>query len=269
MPDTSIQLHERIHVSRRGVTGTKECYVPWSDRFNVALPKVGDSFDVANPYLRCTDIDYEHQDADIGQITYTYSTGGQLGESFYERSISFGAEVDDCTIGWTWETAGTPVDQQINSFRTVGSLIISMRCETSPLDAIRSATNKINDRVFQGFAAGTLLFEDADMRENWDQDGNLISVNTSYRFKWRDRSWNYFWRSPKQKIVEGVPQTYQTDDSSKPNYTSTAILDSTPVYVSGTPGSGAWDKPVSGGDYPYVDCDFASVLGIPTIPGDG
>lgn len=270
MSANPITLQERIHVSRRGVTGTKECRIDWADRFDASLPKVGDSFDLANPYLRCTDIDYEHVDADGGILTFTYSTEGQLGDSFYERSISFGAEVDNATTGWTWETAGTPVSEGVNTYRSVGSLVISMRRATSPLAAIQSANNKVNDRTFQGFAAGTLLFNDADMRENWDQDGNLISVNTSFKFAWRERSWNYSWRPPRQKILDGVPQTYQTGEPDKPNYTANASLDSTPVYVSGTAGTGDWDKPKKGSAYVYgTSCDFATVLGIPKIPGDG
>lgn len=236
--------------------------------YDPSLPQYGEPLP-GMPYLRCVQISAQEGMAGEVEVTAQYSTERQLADEFYETSIDFGLETGDCTSGWTWETAGTPVETQIPTIIPVEGYSITMRVTSAPEEAILAAINCVNDRIFHGHAAGTMRFDGANTSESYDSDGSLISVRTTYSWTVKTRSHNEDWRPPLQaRDIDGNLIYYHNIDAGEPYYTEDSTLIATPVWVSGTPGTGGWDKMTYDGGYRYAECDFATVLGIPKKTGD-
>lgn len=260
----------RVETKVREVVGTKKFRCNWDETEDPALPVYGSAFDSANPQLVCVDIAYDQDEAYSAIVTCHYSNQGIYGADFYTENLDFSCEVLDTTRSCTWETAGTPVDIPISTIYPIVEYSVGIKVETAPIPAIISAVGKLNSKIFHGCAAETLLFEGANVAASYDKNGNASSFNVTYKFLYRQRSHNMAWREAKQKYVNNMPQYYQSESASSPNYTTDSTKDSQPVYVSGTAGTGAWDKPIdeSTGKYRYETCDFAAVLGLPKQAGD-
>lgn len=255
----------------KGMTGTLSVIVPRNAIFDPGLPVPGSPWplDEYLPFLRCVSASWEPLGADgVVKCTYQYSTERELGEEFAEISSSWDVELIDQTKGYTWETAQTPVEIDIPTPVPLTEYSMRMRVIAPPYEAISQAIQCVNDRIFRGFAIGCLRFDGASTEESYDIAGNLVSCQTTYKFSGRKRSWQEVWRPPLiARDGEGNERYYQGQDPDKPDYDTSK--DGQPVYVSGAAGSGAWDKPKSGNDYRYPECNFAAVLGLPRLLGDG
>jgi hypothetical protein len=192
-----------------------------------------------------------------------------LADEFAEISSDWSGELVDNTSGYTWFTAGTPVQISIPTSVPLAEYTMRMRLESPPYEAIAAATDCVNDRVFRGFAVGCLRFDGASTSESYDISGNIISVATTYKFTGRKVSWQYCWRPPLiARDGNGKERYYQGYDAAGQDYD--AAKDGQPVYVADAViGAGAWDQPVIAGHGRYAVCDFATVLGLPKMIGDG
>lgn len=270
----------KLHQDGKGLTGTKVFLCDWDDVDPapiVGLPHYDDPWSVSLPYLRVVDIDADDNGSGLCEYTVQYSTERQLGETFYETTLDYGLEQIDCTKGYTWETAGTPVTIDIPTLVPVIIYTIRLRQPGPPVNDVVAAQNKINDRVFHGFTAEHMRFDGAGTEESFDSSGNIISVQTIYKFTIRDRSHNEVWRDPLQaRDIDGNLIYWQNIDEDQPFYSVDNTLVGTPVWVNqvtghetAVAGTGDWDRPMLDDDYRYELCDFASVLDLPTKPGDG
>jgi hypothetical protein len=243
----------------------------WADIADTQIPKKGDvwPYDEAHPYLKCRRITAVSDEAWGAEVSLFFSTESKYGDDFVEESLEIEAEVLDTTKTCKWDTAGTTCDIPVSTIYPKLVWVMSMKRATSTVDAIKQAEGKLNDRTFRGFPAETLLLESASVHHQWDDNGVLTGVDVSYRFVQRFRSHNEVWREARQKLVNGVPQYYQTADNTKPNYNPDPNMDSEPVYVDGPAGTPGWDKPYyMDGEtkkYRYDTCDFATLLGIPGV----
>jgi hypothetical protein len=263
----------RLHFDGKGLTGEIRISCDWSDVDPApvaALPQYGEVWSADLPYLVCVEVDA--QEGSIAECEYVarYSTDRQIADEFYESSWDWDLEVIDCTKGFTWRDAGTPVTIDIPTVVPVASYRLTFKRELPPDDVIDSALGKLNDRKFHGCATGTLRFDGCGTDESYAADGSLISVRTVYKFTKKTRSHNEAWREPLQaRDLNGDLIYYQNIDAGEPYYTVDATLIGTPVWVSGTAGTGAWDEPQDSDTDPrYESCNFASVLDIPIKSGD-
>jgi hypothetical protein len=316
-------MNERTKEGHRGVTGTREFFCLWTERFGVDafgnpifvegfqdiqgqnrfLPDFGDVWDPFpggnGLFLRVDDIARDRLDAFDCKVTVSYSTQGQFGENFYEKSLEFACEVQNKGVTCHWASDGAPVDIPVAMMIPHCELVITIRMATSPFDAIFTATGCLNDRIFQGSPVGTLLFLGASVRENWDVNGVLMNCLCSYKFSRKNQDWNLNWRPRTQRVAKGIPQLWSKDypgnldPANGQSYnlpdigTFTAAqlngYDSTPVYVGQTlptdvvtetigsviytwPG---WDSAQNpDGSFGYAYVNLASVLGLPIADGD-
>ncbi|MCL5105665.1 MAG: hypothetical protein M1133_16355 [Armatimonadetes bacterium] len=273
------RTRRELNHDEKGLTGKIVYICDWTDIDPApiaSLPKRGDAWP-DNAYLRCVHISANEIDYNVGEYTAYYSTERQLAEEFCEVSLDYGLETGDYTEGWTWETAGTPVTDQIPTSSPVGIYTIRVREPGPPEEKILEAMNKVNSKVFRGYAVENMRFDGASTSESYDINGDIIAVATTYKFTIRDRSHNQAWRKKLQALdIDGNPIVWQHIDAGEPYYTTDSAKIGTPVwvnqvtgqeaYVSGTCG---WDKPTNGGAYRYGTCDFAAVLGLPKKIGDG
>lgn len=265
-----LQASWKITQDDKGLTGQLSVVVPRTEIFDSHLPVPGDPWplDEELPYLRCKNAEWQPLGTDgVVQCTYYYTTDRMLGDEFAEVSSDWSGEVVDQTKGYVWETAGTPVQEDIPSIIPLIEYTMRVRVTAPPYEAISAAINCVNDRVFRGFAAGCLRFEGANTSESYDIRGQLISCNTTYKFTGRRRSWQEVWRPPLiARDGDGRERYYQGQDETKPDYSPTQ--DGQPVYVSGAAGQGGWDRPKLGSACRYPVCDFATMLGLPKLLGD-
>ncbi|MCK9570380.1 hypothetical protein M0R72_15645 [Candidatus Pacearchaeota archaeon] len=266
------RTRRKMRYDRKGLTGTKIFVADWDDIeivYSPSLPITGDAWSTLYPFLRCVDIQCDEIGGGLGEVVCQYSTERQLSEGFIETSIDVSLDIADYTEGWVWETAGTPVENSIPSEIAKVLYYINIRLPGPPLAAVLLATGKVNDRKFHGFSIETLKFEGARDDSSYDSAGNVISSQTNYRFTALTRSQQEAWRKPLAKrTAEGNIAYYQDTDSDADFYTTDPTLVGTQVYVTGTAGTGDWDKPTIDGRYRYETCDFEAVLGIPSVPGD-
>lgn len=259
-----------LHQDAKGMTGMRSYLVPEADIFNTELPVPGYPWPgppSVLPQLLCVEANWREEEAGYWRAEYKYSTERTLGDEFAEVSTDWSLETVDHTRGYEWESAGYPVDIDIPTLSPVMDYTMRLRINPPPYDAVRDAINKVNEKKFRGFEAGCLRFDGCYTNESYDIDGQVIGCQTVYKFAGRDVDWNYCWRPPLQaRDSYGNPAYYQGQDNSKDFYDT--ALDGQPAYVTAyaTP---AWDKPVFGGNYRYDTCDFADVLGLPKIVGDG
>ena len=270
--DQSLPAIWQLTQDEKGMTGQISYLVSDALIFHAELPVPGDPWPgppAVLPFLACVKAEWSGEECDQARATYFYSTDRKLGDEFVEVSMSYGIETIDMTAGWEWETAGTPVQIDVPTVLPVCEICLTMKCPISPGAAINEAQDCVNSRTFRGWEPGTLRFDGADTDESYDIDGNLLSVRTNYRFTGKPYSHNYVWRPPLQdRDASGNTLFWQDKDNALATYTVDAKLVGTPVYVSGTAGTGAWDKPMNGALYRYDECDFAIVLGLPELPGD-
>ncbi len=235
---------KKLHQDSKGMTGTISYLVPEADIFNPALPLPGWPWPGPHdlPMLRCVGADWSEEESGLWRAEYEYSTERQLGEEFAEISSDWSAELVDQTRGYTWEDAETSVDIDIPTPVPLIEYTMRMK-ETAPAyNAISAAINCVNDRVFRGFAAEHLRFDGASTSESYDISGRVVSCQSTYKFMGRTVSWQQVWRPPLiARDGSGRERYYQGQDSGKPDYS--VALDGQPIYVAGTAGTGAWDKP--------------------------
>lgn len=269
-----------IRQERNGITGVKQYIIPRADYLDLTLPTPGSQWpgpEVADfPNLLCVGAEWaETEDPAYVRITYQFSTDGEIVDDFSEISASCGTMQRDSLFGWHWESTGTVVVNDIP--REIVVMQYQMRCRTtnSTITALSGAINCVNDRTFRGFAAGHMLLRDAELQESYTAGGVILSANTVYTFEVIDPggsiTHNHFYRPPVQdRDGNGNPLWYQDKDAAKDGYTTDDTLIGTPVMVSGAAGTGGDDRPLSpSGDTYRAAVDFATVLSLPKIAGDG
>ena len=278
--DQFIPATATLHQDNKGMTGQVTYRVEEADLFNPLLPTPGDVWPGPQdlPYLRCIEANWTQNECGWWTAVYEYSTERQLGEDFCDVSVSGAVENVDTTQGWTWKDTGTKVEIDIPTPIGVEVYEITMRKETLDYGALRTAINCVNDRVFHGYAAGTLLLETYRVTQSYTLAGETSSAQISYSFKYNPNGHNMVWRPPLQDVdADGNGLVYQNKDSEKTDsYTTDVTLVGAKVYVNsaapvgGKPaGVGAWDTPQLNGANRYDECDFAATLGLPKNPGDG
>jgi len=267
------QGRRRERVTVNGLEATRTFYSPWADRYDISLPKLGDLYDDETfAYLWCTSIEPEEDEDGNAVIVCRYGNESQLGEEFYEFNCDFSCEVLDTTKGMTWDDAGTSVDVPVSTIYPIMEEVVTVRAATADRTSIRSAVGKVNSEEFHGAAVGCLLLEGASLRISRDQDGNVLSAQSTFKFLYRERPHNEVYREARIKTTkDGLRLCWHNDPNATDDdyYTTDTSKIGDPVYVSGTAGTSGWDKPYymdgTTKKYRYDECDFASVLGIPDV----
>jgi hypothetical protein len=258
----------------KGMTGTVIYIVDYTAIFDATLPEPGSTWYINGyslPYLKCKNAEWDSLGGDLVQCTYHYSTDRQLSATFFEASLSYESETVDMTRGYTWETAGNPVTINIPTEVPVAIYTVKIKNESTPRNAVASAQKCLNSKIFHGFPIENLRFDGCNTDASYTLSGGELNVVSTYKFTAKTQSHNYCWRQPQISVDDQGNQQYwqNTDSTNTATYTTTSALVGSPVYVSGVPGTGGWDKPILSGNYRYPTCDFAAVLGLPTIAGDG
>ena len=260
-----------LHEDGKGMTGTRSYLVPAADIFDTSLPVRGYPWPgppYVLPNLLCVEADWEEEESGLWRAIYHYSTERQLGDEFAEVSMDWGLETVDVTRGYEWEDVETPVQEDIPTQVPIVDYTMRMRRDPPPYDAVRDAINKVNDRKFRGFEEHCLRFDGVSTTESYDLSGEVVSCQSVFKFSGRFVDWNLCWRPPLQaRDANGNPAYYQGEDAAAPFYNT--ALDGQPVYVSGAAGTAGWDAPVLSSSYRYGEADFATVLGLPKLVGDG
>lgn len=277
------EINRRLRIDGKGMAGSISLRCDWADvdpiynAGSIGLPVYNESWPgITN--LRCINVDMDESPDSPGlcSLTAEYSTDGNLGEEFYQMSLEYSTETLDITKGYTWENAGTPVTIDIPTVVPVTTLRIQAKIDSPPDDLVRQAINHVNDRIFLGYAAGTMRFDGSSTDRSYDADGNVLSVNTTYTFTIRDRSFNEEWRPPLQaRDIDGNEIIWQNIDNTQPYYTTDQAKIATPVWInqvsgqeSNVAGVAGWDKPILNGAYRYDTCDFATILNLTKAIGD-
>lgn len=232
---------------------------------NAELPQFGDPHPL-NPNVRVVDVDAPEDINGFVVWTVTYSTERQLAESFCDESVSMSCETINNLSGRKWKTAGTPIALQLPISTPIFTLSIRLRDTEAPFDKCADYAHAINLKIFRGRPAGTLRFEGIDADNSYATNGDIISVASVYKFSYRKKPWNFFWREPIVKLNAADAPLHWHDNPDEPQYyTTDQTKIGTPVYVDGIAGTADWDE--IDGDY-YETCDFAEVFGIPKKAGD-
>lgn len=268
------RTRRKITEDEKGVTGTKTYVADWSSIEPVvdpSIPVIGDIWNAYNPMLVCVNREFNEVSPELGEVVCQYSTQGRLTEEFMSISQDHFTETIDQTKGYTWETAQTKVEIDIPMTVSLMKHIVRIKDFTSPKNAILAAQNCVNSKIFHEIPVGQLRFDGASVDESYNIDGSLLAVTTVYTFVAREFSHQYCWREAlPSRDASGQVQYYQSADAAAPNYSTDPKLVGTVVYVTGTAGTAAWDKPKLGAlTYRYATCDFHDVLGIPKMAGDG
>lgn len=272
----------RYRFDGKGLVWTVELICDCSDIepfYSPFLPKIGDAWSPQLPYLKCVNIDVDELEERPGICRFVadFSSEGVSAEEYVQIRVEHSLRASDVTKSRTWESTGTPVLTDITTDEPVTHYIMTVRDVSAPYEKIQQAIGKINEKKFRGFAPETMRFDGADTEESYDQEGNLLSVTTTYSFTVLDKSHNYDWRPALiARDVDYNEIYWQCIDEDEPFYTTDPTKVGTPVYVnqlegqSNNPaGVAGWDKAKdSNGKYKYELCDFATVLGLPRAPGD-
>lgn len=246
----------------RGWSGRKVFRGSWEDfPYHSELPQPGDPYDLNHTNLMMVGVE-AHQEGNGRTFIATFTFEQ---DDVIEESSTIGCEVLNTAVGCHWESTGSPVDVPVSIIRPTEEFTKTRRYSAANYDpvAIRSVVGCINSAEFDGRDAETTLFLGADTRPAYNSSGQLIMVTVVYKFLWRPYSQNYTWREARQKLIDNMPQFYQTTDPTGANYTEDSNLDSTPVYVEGDLGTSDWDKIQQPDDsYTYALVDFSTALGL-------
>lgn len=294
-----LRIDRDITYDGQGATARKIILCNWTDvdpiydsGGSLGLPKYGDPWDVTYaPLLKCVSVNCKQFDVNLCEVTANYSTDGEVVANFYRVTLRSAVETLDAGIGWKWSTLDTAVEQRIPYRFPVWIYEIEKKQDLTRAQTLTAAGNvaKLNDRVFHGFAIGTLRLDAFNVNENYN-DGALADSTITYTFTARGRDWREEWHEAEQKIdaFTGTPMIWQdkiaTDDNgvAMENYTTDAAKIGTPVFFSGARGGniaghgdgwGAFYKPYykdAAGNvkYMYELANFGSVLSLPLMSGD-
>lgn len=268
------RTRRRLRKDTKGVSGVKTFVVDdWDgdvEDYDPALPEIGDAWSPSKPHLRCARVDADEIGGGVGDVVAEYSSDGLLIEDMWEVSMDYFLETVDNTRGWTWETAGTPVEQEIPSTIAVMKYVLRGKVPSPPTAAVVQALNRVNDRTFRTFAAGTMRLDGVQTSEQYNSAGQVVSVQTTYTWLWSEVGHNYEWRLPlADRDGNGNVIYYQNKDVEKEGYTTDPDLVGTVKYVSNTTLATAdWDRPRRKADgvnwsYRYEAVDFVQLLGVP------
>jgi hypothetical protein len=262
----------RIGTRNGNVVGSKVWHCDtWAEIEAVGVPQEGDPWDELNPYLRVVEVDAGQEEAFAGRVEIRYSTEGQRSEEFFETSMDYGVEMLDTTYGMVWEDTGTVCDIPVATPQRFTTYVIKQPVITASDEQIDGATGKVNDRRFHNCPAGTLMFEGGKTGGRYNRAGQLLSASCTYSFTRRRPGHQWARRHARQEMEDGVYVYWQTKDAAKPWYDDgTLHKHGDPVFVEGLAGTSAWTRPKDPvtGDYRFESCDFATELGLPTLPGD-
>lgn len=272
-----------VEVSGDGLTGRRSWQVLWNeiepeyDPYLRGFPRRGDSWPDC-PTLRIVNLSHQQvtqtNEGIVARITAQYSTNQDLketAEEWVEESLRGRLESGQRIVGWSWTDAGTKVTQEITLPEFSGELSITMRQVMDRSATVMSCIGSINDRVFRGVAAGCLQLQDVSQDTKYDPySGEFKECKLTFSFGVRRRSWNLEWREPlAARTADGRERYWQDQNSAADDYTTDTTLVGTPVYVTGAPGTAAWDTPKGPSDEnKYTAIDMASLLGIPIKLGD-
>lgn len=177
-----------------------------------------------------------------------YDQSGGATEETTRQSWDIGAEVLELGISREWETAGTKVDVPVNVLLPYVSYEYEQTFDSSSILAqIEGLVGKVNSVEWRGKAAQTCLYLGAAVTQVFDQNGNE-RFRVRSRIAGRNRSWNVFYRSARQKRY---PPGHEREGQ--------LVFDSNgnPEYVTGPAGTAGWDTMVPAA---YETADFAAVL---------
>jgi len=191
-----------------------------------------------------------HHDKHLFVVSYAPITTSTIDENTSStdlpRRFEFGGELlrvppdnlSENVPNWSWLGSGQPVPDDVDMIKIIptGSLIITT--VTNNVDALKAKiiarVGKINDAVFEGFAAGTLLYMGASAEEYHNSTGGK---------RWRsDHTFQF-----------RLPTNTAGADADGWNY----------VYRANNQGNNGWDKPKdAGGKFLYVSAEFDTILTI-------
>lgn len=271
--ETSLQLNDK------GWKGSLSIIVPSVQMYDA--PKPGDPWPFLThnlPHLKCIAVDWLELTDSMVRIKCEYSTDAETEDSeYYEASLDFGMRTVDKTRGWVWRDTDRAVTQQIETEISTTSYTIKMRRTTSPFEVIQSAIGRLNDRKFHGMEAETMRFLGCREDQSRGFNRELLKVTSDYVFAVLPHSHQLVEREPLIDVdQDGNDIIWQNKEPTKPGYTTDASKVGTPVYVSGIAGQPGLDMPLNLYDLDddsnprprYGLCDFAGVLGLPTVDGD-
>ena len=269
----------KLTQDKKGMTGTIEFIVSEVDMFSPFLPVPGTPWNMVKPLhnvpstLVCQEVDVQELIPGKVQLTYFFSTDRDLGESFVDISYSWGTQSVEQTKGYKWKNSGTLIEQEIPTLESIVSVKVDKKTPAPARNLLEQSLNRVNDRKFLGFPREFLLFDGIEDASSYNLDGSILSVRTSFSFTGKvDRSHNVSWRQPiPRRLSDGNVAYWQNENPAEPYFSNDNTKIGTMVYVPGSAGLGAFDiiQEVSNPlNYRYAFCDFATVLGIPTIAGD-
>lgn len=243
--------------TRYGATILRTIICDWTAR-STYKPMIGDLYP-GERALRCTEVRWRGvgQPALSGagyiyeQIRFdcTYSTAPFV-ENMPIETWDFSGEVLETAEGRTWLGTGKPCESSQGIFYPTITRNISMVVSQVNTGAVFTSLGGVNWTLFQGFPAGTLLLEGANIANRYDYERDIYTYQLDYRFIYRRIPHNYIWRAPKQALDPDTDAPMIDDDGY-------------PVYITGPEGIGGWDMP-----YPalYPVVDFGPLFGYPPNP---
>lgn len=232
-----------IEETRQGCTAERVIICDWSERATYA-PKIGDPWpgntalrvtrvaidglgkpSTPTPHVTWTEGEYGFTKA---QITVGYSTAPYI-ENAPIWSWEYSGEVLETGLGRTWASTGKPCESMAGVYFPTATIRAQYITSAVPQAAIIACLNKVNAATWFDFPAEQLLFEGAATDPRFDYDRDIYFYTITYSFLFRTVSHNVVWRAPKQAL----------------NLDNTPMVDAEgyPVYLSGTAGTGAWDRP--------------------------
>ena len=108
--------------------------------------------------------------------------------------------------GFEWaddaSNKNTAVSQEVPLYMTVTSRIFTRSDLEDVPDAVQEELGKVNDDVFLGAAAGTMLYAGATVERRLGRDG-VNNYQVRYVFKQKDHSWNELFH-PVDQVWRGI-----------------------------------------------------------------
>lgn len=240
----------KITITRTGRTGYRYYKCTWAERYTVA-PLIGESFSIADPELRCSQLDFDPLGKPTGVDTYTYCritaayTTDQLDTGADPKySYDFGGEALQTVEGRTWDSDGKPCDIPLSTFYPLISFSLTFVTLAWDTTTVFNAIGKVNSALWLGAPAGYVLLEGVNAENEYQPDGTT-RWRITYRFLYRQRSHNEVYRPPK----------YVTDSWGRPT------LDAAGHKTILT--AGKWDTPLDASSDPLYESTDFSVL----VPG--